>query len=143
MVFVAVGDEQALDLVLILHHKGKVGDDHVHAVHLTVREYKAAVHNDHIPVALIHGHVLAHFTQTAQRVDVDGHSGLLGLLCAAGPPVIIRAAGAGTLFPAGFAVSVRIVLSLSRVLFFDLCHAVPPKSITKRRHTPLRAACLL
>ena len=81
--------------------------------------------------------------KTAQRVDVDGHSGLLGLLCAAGPPVIIRAAGAGTLFPAGFTVSVRIVLSLSRVLFFDLCHAVPPKSITKRRHTPLRAACLL
>ena len=101
MVFVAVGDEQALDLVLILHHKGKVGDDHVHAVHLTVREYKAAVHNDHIPVALVHGHVLAHFTQTAQRVDVDGHSGLLGLLSTAGPPVIIRAAGAGTLFPTG------------------------------------------
>ena len=50
VVFVAVGDEQALDLVLILHHKGKVGDDHVHAVHLTVREYKAAVHNDHIPL---------------------------------------------------------------------------------------------
>ena len=138
-----VGDEQALDLILVLHHKGEVRDDHVHAVHVAVREHKAAVHDDHVAVALVHGHVLAHFAQTTQRVDVDGHSGLLGLLCAAGPPVIIRAAGAGTLFSSGFAVSVRIVLSLSRVLFFDLCHAVPPKSITKRRHTPLRAACLL
>ena len=143
VILMAVGDEQALDLILVLHHKSEIWDNHVHAVHVAVREHKAAVHDDHVAVALVHGHVLAHFAQTAQRVDVDGHSGLLGLLRTAGPPVIIRAAGAGTLFPAGFTVSVRIVLSLSRVLFFDLCHAVPPKSITKRRHTPLRAACLL
>ena len=39
VVLVAVGDEQALDLILVLHHKGEVRDDHVHAEHLAVREH--------------------------------------------------------------------------------------------------------
>ena len=98
VILVAVGDEQTFDLVLVLHHESEVRDDHVHAIHITVREDQAAVHDDHIPVALVHGHVLAHFAQAAQRVDVDGDSGLFGLLRTAGAPVVIRAAGCtGTL----------------------------------------------
>ena len=54
-----------LILSLFLQHEGKVGDDHVDAVHLAVREHQAAVHDDHIAAALIDGHVLAHFAQAA------------------------------------------------------------------------------
>ena len=73
VVLVAVGDQQPLDLVLVLQHKGEVGDDHIHPIHLAVGEHQAAVHNDHIAAALIDGHILAHFPKAAQRVDVDGH----------------------------------------------------------------------
>ena len=131
MVFVAVGDEQALNLILVLHHKGEVRDDHIHAVHVAVREHKAAVHDDHVAVALVHGHVLAHFAQTAQRIDVDGHSGLSGLLRAAGPTVIIRAAGgAGALFArlrggcAGALSSCCCLAACGIIgIFFRLCHS--------------------
>ena len=98
VVLVAVGDEQALDLILVLHHEGEVRDDHVHAVHVAVREDQTAVHDDHIAVALVNGHVLAHFAQAAQRVDVDGHSGLFGLLRTAAAVIIRAAGGAGALF---------------------------------------------
>ena len=103
VVLVTVGDEQALDAVLVLHHKGKVRDHHVHAVHLAVREHQTAVHDNHIAVALVDGHVLADFAQTAQRVDMDGGRCLLGLLRTARAAVIVGAAGSGTgvLFPCG------------------------------------------
>ena len=59
VVLMAVGDEQALDLILILHHKGEVGDNHIDAEHIVIRENEAAVHDDHIAAALIDRHVLA------------------------------------------------------------------------------------
>ncbi len=96
VVLVAVGDEQTLDFILVLHHKGEVRDDHIHAEHLAVREHQAAVHDDHIAVALVDGHVLADFAQTAQRVDMDGGRCLLGLLRTARAAVIVGAAGGGT-----------------------------------------------
>ena len=122
VVLVAVGDEQALDAVLVLHHKGKVRDHHVHAVHLAVREHQTAVYDDHVPVALIHGHVLAHFAQTAQRVDVDGRCSLLGLLRAAGTAVVVGPpGGAGALFPGrcrGCGCVLLCAGSRDRVFFF-------------------------
>ena len=84
MVLMAVGDEQALDLILILHHKGEVRDDHIDAEHIVIRENEAAVHDDHIAAALIDRHVLAHFAEAAQRIDMDGRCSLFGLLGAAG-----------------------------------------------------------
>ena len=98
VVLVAMGNEQALDLILVLHHEGEVRDDHVHAVHVAVREDQTAVHDDHVAVALVDGHVLAHFAQAAQRIDVDGHSGLFGLLRTAAAVIIRAAGGAGALF---------------------------------------------
>ena len=142
VILVAVGDEQTLDLILILHHEGEVRDDQIHAVHVAVREDKAAVHDDHIAAALVHGHVLAHFTEAAQRVDVDGHSGLLGLLRAAGTPLIIRPAGAGPLFAGGFARVVVSALSHCLTLFFCLCHSYLQKINHKTQARPFfRAAC--
>ena len=131
MVLVAVGDEQALDAVLVLHHKGKVRDHHVHAVHLAVREHQTAVYDDHVPVALIHGHVLAHFAQTAQRVDVDGRCSLLGLLRAAGTAVVVGPpGGAGALFArlrggcAGALSSCCCLAACGIIgIFFRLCHS--------------------
>ena len=93
VVLVAVGDQQALDPVLVLQNEGEVRDDHVDAVHLAVGEHQAAVHDDHVAAALIDGHVLAHFAQAAQRVDVDGDGRpALGGLGPAGPPGIHGAA---------------------------------------------------
>ena len=135
VVFVAVGDEQALDLLLILHHEGEIRDDQIHAVHVAVREDEAAVHDDHIAAALIDRHILAHFAQAAQRIDVDGHSGLLGLLRAAGPPLIIGAAGAGPLFAGGFRVSV-LSLCHGLALFLCLCHSYLQKINHKTQARP-------
>ena len=99
-----------------------VRDHHVHAVHLAVREHQTAVHDDHVPVALIHGHVLAHFAQTAQRVDVDGRCSLLGLLRAAGAAVVVGPpGGAGALFPGrcrGCGCVLLCAGSRDRVFFF-------------------------
>ena len=122
VILVAVGDEQTLDLILVLHHEGHVGDDHIDAEHIVIREDEAAVHDDHITAALIDRHVLAHFAEAAQRIDMDGRCSLFGLLGAAGPAGVVGAAGsAGALF-AG-----RIGRSGSVVLFFCLCHRKPPK----------------
>ena len=145
MVFVAVGDEQALDLILVLHHKGEVRDDHVHAEHLAVREHQTAVHDDHIAVALVDGHVLADLAQTAQRVDMDGGRCLLGLLRTARAAVIVGAAGggAGMLFPCGSSAvcggclgRCRGFCARSGVIFFCLSHSLPPDSIAGQAAPP-------
>ena len=145
VVLVAVGDEQTLDLILVLHHKGEVRDDHIHAEHLAVREHQTAVHDDHIAVALVDGHVLADFAQTAQRVDMDGSRCLLGLLRTARAAVIVGAAGSGTgvLFPCGNSAVCGSCLGRCRgfctgcgVIFFCLSHSLPPDSIAGQAAPP-------
>ena len=145
VVLVAVGDEQTLDLVLVLHHKGEVRDDHIHAEHLAVREHQTAVHDDHIAVALVDGHVLADLAQTAQRVDMDGGRCLLGLLRTARAAVIVGAAGSGTgvLFPCGSSAVCGGCLGRCRsfcagcgVIFFCLSHSLPPDSIAGQAAPP-------
>ena len=133
VVLVAVGDEQTLDLILVLHHEGHVGDDHIDAEHIAVGENKAAVHDDHVTTALVDRHILAHLAEAAQRIDMDGRCSLLGLLGAAGPTGVVGPAGsAGPLF-AG-----RIGLSRGGcvILFFCLCHRKPPK-IQSAKHRPI------
>lgn len=58
MVFVAMGNEQALDAVLIFQYIGEIRNDKVHAEHIGIREHQAAVHQDHIALAFIQGDVL-------------------------------------------------------------------------------------
>ena len=67
MVFVAVGDEEAPELLLVGHEIGKVGDHQIHAVHVLLREAYAAVDDDHILAVFQHGAVLADLIQTAKR----------------------------------------------------------------------------
>ena len=71
MVFVAVGDDHALDLFTVLLDKSEIGDHQINAVHILIGEDGAAVHQQHIAPALVQGDVFAHFAQTAQRINVQ------------------------------------------------------------------------
>ena len=77
VVLVTVGDEQALDAILVFQHIGEIRNDQVNAEHVVVREHRTAVHQNHIPLALIQGDVLANLAQTAQRADVHGDGRLV------------------------------------------------------------------
>ena len=66
MVLVAVGDEDAPDLVLVLDEVAHVGDDHVDTVHVVVGKAHAAVHHNDVAAVLIDGEVLADLIQSAQ-----------------------------------------------------------------------------
>ena len=94
MVLMAVGDENALDAVLVFQHIGEVGDDKIHAEHVGIREHQTAVNEDHISLALIQSNVFAHFSQTAQRADVHGNGRGIGLKILASA----AAGGAAALF---------------------------------------------
>ena len=66
VILVAVGDEHALEPVLVVDQVGKVGDHEIHAVHVLVGERHAAVDDDHILAILDDGAVLADLIQTAE-----------------------------------------------------------------------------
>ena len=48
MVLMAVGDEEALELLLIFGKVGHIGDHQIHTVHIVLGEAEAAVDDDHI-----------------------------------------------------------------------------------------------
>ena len=83
VVLVAVGNHHAPDALPVLLHKGEIGDDAVHAGHVLIGEGQAAVHNDHVPLALVQGKVLANLVEAPQEIHLDGR--LLGLFGAAAP----------------------------------------------------------
>ena len=66
VVLVSVGDEDAPDLALVLDEIAHVGDDHVDAVHIVIREAHAAVHHDDVAAVLIDRQVLPDLIQSAQ-----------------------------------------------------------------------------
>ena len=66
VVLVSVGDEDAPDLALVLDEIAHVGNDHVDAVHIVIREAHAAVHHDDVAAVLIDGQVLPDLVQSAQ-----------------------------------------------------------------------------
>ena len=82
VVLVAVGEEDAPDLVLVLDEIGEVGDDHVDAVHVVVGEAHAHVHHDDVAAVLVYRQVLADLVETAQRDDLQFfcHKSMLTLL---------------------------------------------------------------
>ena len=69
VVLMPVGDEDAPDLSLIFDEIAHIGNDHVDAVHIVIREPHAAVHHDDVVAILIDCQVLADLIQTAQRDD--------------------------------------------------------------------------
>ena len=96
MVFVAVGDDHALDLFTVLLDKSEIGDHQINAVHILVGEDRAAVHQQHIALALVQGDVFAHFAQTAQRINVQ--LGALFVRCRAAGALRARGALGRQLF---------------------------------------------
>ena len=71
VVLVAVGDEEAAELLLVFRKIGDVRNDKVHAVHVVLGEAEAAVDDDHVLAVFQHGHVLADLIQTAERNDLQ------------------------------------------------------------------------
>ncbi len=91
MVLVPVGDENALELVLVLEHVGVVGQHEVDAGLVVVREHQARVDEQHVVAVLDRRHVLADAVEATQRDDLEGGF----LLChgCAGTPFVCAARG--------------------------------------------------
>jgi len=78
MVFVAMGQEDAFELMLVLHDIGKVGNDDVDAGHVVFRKSDAAVDDDHLVAVFVNGHVFADFAHAAQRDNLEQRRGRSG-----------------------------------------------------------------
>ena len=71
MVLVSVGEKDAPDPGLILDQIAVIGNDHVNAVHIVVRETHTAVNDNDVVLILDDGHVLADLIQSAKRNDLQ------------------------------------------------------------------------
>ena len=71
MVFVGVGDDDAPDLVAVLHKIAEIRDDDVDAQHFVIREGHAAVDDHHVAAVFQHRHVLADLVQASQGDDAE------------------------------------------------------------------------
>ena len=71
VVLVAVRDDDAAQLVGVLQHVGVVGQDEVDARMVVIGEHEARVVQDHVALALEHGHVLADGIEPAERDDLE------------------------------------------------------------------------
>ncbi len=67
MVLMAVGNKDAADFLLVTLYIGKIRNDKVDAEHVGLRKCESAVHNDHVPIIVVQGHVLTDFIQTAEK----------------------------------------------------------------------------
>jgi len=67
VVLMAVRQEHAPDLLLILDEIGAVRDHQIHAVHVVLGEAQAAVDDDDVLAVLEYRHVLADLVKTAKR----------------------------------------------------------------------------
>ena len=87
VVLVAVGDDDAAELVLVLQHVGVVGKDEVDAGLVVLGEHQAGVYQDHVVAVLEGRHVLADAVESAERDDLQcrvflGHSYGIPFVCA-------------------------------------------------------------
>ena len=71
MVLVTVRDDDAAQLVLVLHDVAEVRQDQVDARVVLVGEHDARVDDDHVVAVLDHGHVLAYLVKPAERDDAQ------------------------------------------------------------------------
>ena len=69
VILMAVGNEEAAQLLLTVDEIGDVGDDQIDAVHIVLGEAQAAVHDEHIVAVFEHGHILPDLIQPAERDD--------------------------------------------------------------------------
>ena len=69
VVLVAVGDEVASQLLLVVDKIGHVGDHQIHAVHIVLGEAQTAVHHDHVLAVFQDSHVLADLIEAPEGDD--------------------------------------------------------------------------
>ena len=81
VVLVAVRDDDAAELVLVLEDIGVVGQDQVDTGLEVIGEHEAGIDEDHILAALDGGHVLADTVKAAQRNDAERCSFLFSCGC--------------------------------------------------------------
>ena len=81
----AVGEEDAPDLIPVLDEIAHVGDDHVDAVHIVIGESHAHVHHDDVVAVLVDGEILPDLVESAQRNDFQFfcHDNSLSKFCTA------------------------------------------------------------
>ena len=77
MVFVAVRDHDAAQLVGVLQHIGVIGQDKIDAGMVIVREHQARIIEHHVALAFEHGHVLADGIQATERDDLQRGAAIL------------------------------------------------------------------
>ena len=71
VVLMAMGDEDAADLLRVFFQIRHVRDHKVDAGHVVIRENQPAVHHDNILAVFDHGHIFADFTHAAKRDDLQ------------------------------------------------------------------------
>ena len=81
VVFVAVRDEEAEDVVAALTQVADVGQHEVDAEHVVAREGETAVDDDDLAVVFDRGHVLADLPHASQGDDLQGFGGQLVSVC--------------------------------------------------------------
>ncbi len=67
VVFVSVGNKQALNLIAVFSQISEVGNDYVDSQHVIVREAHAAVDDDDFVFVLEDCHVFADFVHASER----------------------------------------------------------------------------
>ena len=69
MVLMTVRDDHAANAIAVGLQIGNVGDNHIHAIEILIRETHAAVDEKNILTILVDSQVLSDLTQTAKRYD--------------------------------------------------------------------------
>ncbi len=71
MILVAVGNDEAPQLLAVLEKVRDIGDDQVHPKHLFLWEHEAGVDGDDVVAALEQHHVLADLAEAAEGDNAD------------------------------------------------------------------------
>ena len=72
VVLVAVRDDDAAELLLVLEHVGVIGKHEVDAGLVVIGKHEASIDEHHVVAALEGSHVLADAVKAAERDDLQG-----------------------------------------------------------------------
>ena len=67
MVFMSMGDEDALDVFGIVTQVLEIGDDVIHPQHIIIGKHQTGIDDQDLPVIFIGHHILADFSESPNR----------------------------------------------------------------------------
>ena len=76
MVFMAVRDDDAAQLMLVFEHVGVIGQNEIDARMIVVGKHQARIDQQHVVAAFEYGHVLSDGVKTAERDDFQRRRGV-------------------------------------------------------------------